>query len=131
MSYVGEVALGHSVFDGDDTALLGSRCAECRDTRFPVRRLCPNGHGPSEEIAFSGLGTIYEAVLVHLAPSGFDAPFWVGYIDLDEGARLFARIGWDDGAEDFPTHGDRVRMHVEPVAVRDEPVLGPVFRKVS
>jgi uncharacterized OB-fold protein len=127
VSYVGDATLGHSVFNADGTALVGSRCPECGDTRFPGRKLCVNDLQECEACEFSGLGTIYEAVRVELAPGGFDAPFWVGYIDLDEGARLFAQIRWSE--ESTPCHGDRVQMHVEPVALRDEPVLGPVFRK--
>lgn len=126
---IGELALARPVFDATGTALIGSRCPRCGDTRFPARKLCPNDQVLCEEIQFSGLGTVYEAVKIFLAPPGFKAPLWVGYIDLDEGVRLFAQIG--GGEESEPSHGDRVRMHVEPVAVRDEPVFGPVFRKAS
>jgi uncharacterized OB-fold protein len=64
-----------------------------------------------------------------LAPQGFEAPYWVGYVDLDEGARYFAQIGWNEGDPD-PSHGDSVSMSVEPVGSGEDRVLGPVFRRV-
>jgi uncharacterized OB-fold protein len=64
-----------------------------------------------------------------LAPQGFEAPFWVGYVDLDEGVRFFAQIASADGDSD-PAHGDRVAMHIEAIGAGADAIYGPVFRRV-
>jgi len=131
MRYVGEASLGQSVLVEDEDGghqLLASQCPECGDVRLPSRTLCPNDLSPCEPIRLQGTGVIYEAVRVGLAPQGFEAPFWVGYVDLDGGARFFAQIGCLDGERD-PRHGDRVVMSVEPIGSTEEGLLGPVFRR--
>lgn len=133
MTYVGESSLGHSVFSDEGSGplrLSGSRCPACGDIRLPPRTLCGNDLTACEPFELSGDGTIYETVQVSLAPQGFEAPFWVGYVDLDEGARYFAQIGWTEGDPD-PGHGDRVTMSIEAIGTGNEPVLGPVFRRVA
>jgi uncharacterized OB-fold protein len=134
MSYVGESSIGHSVFiesDSGELRLVGSRCLTCGDTRYPVRQLCPIDLNPTEEYQFLGTGVVYEAVRVALAPAGFVAPYWVGYVDLDEGVRVFARIGED--AEGIPpASADRVSLTVGAMRLDNgEPVLGPIFQKAS
>jgi uncharacterized OB-fold protein len=132
MRYVGESSLGYSVVDpSDPMRLLGSRCPVCGDVRVPARKLCPNDTVECESLALTGEGTLYEAVRIELAPEGFESPYWVGYVDLDEGARLFARIGGLPAGEQ-PQHGDRVRMSIEALAHDDDgPIMGPVFWKVD
>lgn len=134
MRLVGEQSLGRSIFpEGQGTEathVVGSRCPACGDVRFPVRELCPLDGTRTEHASLAATGTIYEAVRVELAPSGFTAPYWIGYVDLDDQVRIFAQIGVEDGAPD-PAHGDRVQMAVEVVRQDDEPVYGPVFRRVG
>jgi uncharacterized protein len=132
--YVGERSLGYSIFAADDTEnneIIGSKCPVCGDVRFPARVLCPNDLAECERHPVAGQGIIYEVVRVRLAPEGFKAPYWVGYVDLADGVRIFAQIAAADD-ERAPANGDRVRMTVGVVGTSDnEPVYGPVFRKVA
>jgi uncharacterized OB-fold protein len=135
MSYVGESSLGHSIFtspeEGEPPQLVGSRCPTCGDTRFPARQLCPIDLSRADEYRFQGTGVIYEVVRVSLAPVGFVAPYWAGYVDLDEGVRVFAQVVASANGV-APASGDSVSLTVDAVRVDDgEPVLGPIFRKVS
>ncbi|GAA1868885.1 hypothetical protein GCM10009836_56790 [Pseudonocardia ailaonensis] len=131
MTSIGEQSLGLKVFGGAEgeedatPALLGSRCPTCGDVRYPRRVLCPVDLGECEELAFAGTGTLFESVRMEIAPRGFEPPFLVGFVDLDEGARLFARLDWPDGVA--PSHGDRVEMTVGVVRRGEEPLLGPIF----
>jgi len=127
MIEVGIESLGRSVLEPDGSGELriaASRCPECGDVRFPRREFCVNDGLPNDPVQLAGTGVIYEAVFVGVPPGGFDEPFWAGYIDLDEGVRLFAQIARADG-EDAPTHGQRVEMQLREIGVR--PVLAPVF----
>jgi uncharacterized OB-fold protein len=133
MTNLGELSLGDSLLErGPDSRyqLRASRCPSCGDVRVPPRRWCPNDSTPCNPVGLSGAGTIYEAVNIMIPPQGFDAPFWAGYIDLDEGARLFAQIACPEG-ESPPRHGDRVQMNVEWIGTADRRVLAPVFARVA
>jgi len=133
MRFVGESSIEHPIFAdvGDGVlALVASRCPQCGDTRLPARTLCPNDLSECDVVHLSGDGVIYEAVRISLAPRGFDSPFWVGYVDLDEGVRMFAQIEWAE-ADGEPSHGDRVVMDVRPIGAGDDRPYGPSFRKVS
>jgi uncharacterized OB-fold protein len=130
--YVGERSVGRSIFILENEALvglLGTRCPECGDIRFPARVLCPNDLHECEEIVLEPRGFIYEVVKMMLAPAGFPAPYWAGYIDLADGPRMFARIAWSEGDSD-PQHGQAVELSLAPVGSTDEDLLGPVFVRV-
>jgi uncharacterized protein len=132
VSYVGEKSLGRSVVVSEDSGqpgLLGSRCPSCGDVRFPARLLCANDLEPCEPHHIDGLGTVYEVVRMRLAPVGFAAPYWAGYIDLDAGVRVFAQVAHTEGQPD-PAHGDRVRLTVGVVSqAGGQPVHGPIFER--
>lgn len=130
--YAGESSVGHAVVGTDDDGspyLIGSRCPACGATSFPGRVLCARDLHECEPARLANSGRIYEAVEVTLAPQGFLAPYWVGYIDLDAGPRVFGRIAVGTGEAD-PAHGDRVGLMIAIVNDPAEgPVFGPVFRK--
>jgi uncharacterized OB-fold protein len=133
MTELGELSLGASLLErGPDSRyrLRASRCPRCADVRVPPRELCPNDSTDCMPIGLTGAGTIYEAVHIAIPPQGFDTPFWAGYIDLDEGARLFAQIACAEG-ESPPCHGDRVQMNAESIGTADRRVLAPVFARVA
>ena len=44
------------------------------------------------ELAIGRRGTLYTYTVIHQLPQGYDAPFAVGYVDLDDGVRVFAHI---------------------------------------
>jgi uncharacterized OB-fold protein len=132
VKFVGESSLGASIFvddDLDNPRLAASKCPVCGDVRFPARSLCPNDLEECDPFEASGPGTVYEAVLILLAPQGFEAPYWVGYVDLDDGLRVFGQI-LHSPPDAVPTHGDRVEMSVGPLGVGDHAALGPRFRRV-
>ncbi|MGC0367044.1 putative OB-fold protein [Rhodococcus sp. 27YEA15] len=133
MNELGEVSLGRSLIvrhPGKEPALAGSRCPECGDVRIPMRTRCGNHPVDCEQFDVGGAGTIYESVHISIPPSGFENPFWAGFIDLDDGPRFFAQIACADG-ESAPKHGERVQMVVEAIGTADAQVLAPVFKRVS
>jgi uncharacterized OB-fold protein len=133
MTELGELSVGASLLErGDDSRyrLRGSRCPSCGDVRIPPRRWCPKDSTSCNPLSLTGAGKIYEAVRIVIPPQGFDNPFWVGYIDLDEGPRFFAQIACAEG-ESPPRHGELVQMNVEWIGTPDHRVLAPVFARVG
>jgi uncharacterized OB-fold protein len=133
VKYVGEDSRGASLVIPDEAgnlALAASRCPTCSDVRVPARPLCPVDLTDCEYITLTGRGQIYETVQISMAPQGFEAPYWVGYVDLTEGARVFAQIDHQEGQPE-PRRGDHVSVEIRQVNSGDEPVYGPVFRRVN
>lgn len=76
--------------------LIGTKCNECGETFFPKKVVCPNcrSHGDIEDLQFKGTGKIYTYSVIRAAPDDFKiaAPYAVGIIELDEGAKITAQI---------------------------------------
>jgi uncharacterized OB-fold protein len=109
---------------GQGRVLVETRCPQCGEFRYPPRALCVNDLTPMEKVAVSPRGTLVEAVWVERPPYGQPEPFWVGYIDMPEGTRIFAKLD--------PRGAELVRgmpMDHEIGIVRTEPedVDGPIF----
>jgi uncharacterized protein len=76
--------------------IIVQQCSACDLTFFPHLPACPNcGSRELSDRTVSGHGTVYSWVRVHRALSdepAVDAPYAIVTVDLDEGARLFARM---------------------------------------
>ena len=73
-------------------------CPSC-DLRFFVPEpACPRCMAPDWHYAASaGRGTVYSVTVVHRAPGpGFDTPFALAVIDLDDGGTLLSHVGAGD-----------------------------------
>jgi uncharacterized OB-fold protein len=133
MTELGELSLGYSLLERGTEGgyrLRASRCPRCGDVRVPPREVCAKDSTRCAPAGLTGTGTIYEAVYVAIPPQGFDAPFWAGYIDLDDGVRFFAQIACAEG-EPPPQHGQRVQMSVQWIGNAERRVLAPVFARVA
>jgi len=71
------------------------RCTACRALRHPPGPMCPGCHGLDWDWAVSaGRGTVHSFVVHHHPPvPGFEPPFVVALVELDEGTRLVANLG--------------------------------------
>ncbi len=74
--------------------LIGSRCLSCGILSFPKRVTCARcGDTNEQEEALLGpLGHIYTFAVVRRAPEAFPTPYVIGYVDLDEGVRVFTQF---------------------------------------
>jgi uncharacterized protein len=101
------------------------RCRACRYVYFPPQPFCP--HCTSEDIDVvrsSGRGFLYSYVISYLAVPGFEPPYVIGVVQLEEGPRLLTNI------VDVPPDPDHLPLDI-PVevvyhAVGD--VVLPLFR---
>lgn len=75
--------------------LEASKCEKCGYVAFPPRLICPEcGSKKFEEINLKPEGKILTYTIIHVAPDQFstEAPYPVGIIETDDGARLTAQI---------------------------------------
>ena len=69
------------------------RCDGCRQAYFPPRPFCP-GCGSREVRVFaaSGRATLHSYVINHRPAPGFDAPYAIAVVELEEGPRMMTNI---------------------------------------
>ncbi len=74
--------------------LVGGKCSTCGFTTLGLRDICPEcwAQGTMTETAIGRRGRLYTYTVIHQLPHGYEEPFAVGYVDLDDGIRVFAHI---------------------------------------
>jgi uncharacterized OB-fold protein len=80
------------------------------------------------EIPIGRTGRLYSSTVIHAAPPGFEAPYAVGYVDIEHGLRVFAHLETGVAA---PAIGDEVELTVAPLR-RDAAggwLSGPQYRR--
>jgi uncharacterized OB-fold protein len=69
------------------------RCRGCDHTYFPPQPFCPRCAGDDVEIVrASGRGSLYSYVITHRAAPGFEAPYVIAEVELDEGPRMLSNL---------------------------------------
>lgn len=69
------------------------QCNACRHVYFPPRPFCPDCGSRSVAIVnASGRGRLYSYIINHLPTPGFEPPFAIAVVELDEGPRLMSNI---------------------------------------
>lgn len=76
--------------------IIGSKCEHCGEYFYPKRIICPKCRraGKLKEVKFSGKGKVLTYTIIRVPPDGFKiyAPYIIGIIELEEGARLLSQI---------------------------------------
>ncbi len=75
-------------------SLVGSRCATCGSLFFPPKTLCPacRRKGKLEDYSFSGKGEIVSYTVIRVPPEGFESPYTIAIIRLDEGPTVSGQV---------------------------------------
>lgn len=69
------------------------RCNACQHTYFPPRPFCPDcGARDVSVIKASGKAKLYSYVISHMPSPGFEPPFAIAVVELEEGPRLMSNI---------------------------------------
>jgi uncharacterized OB-fold protein len=82
------------------------RCNECNNAFFPPRRFCPNPECFSDNVDWfkaSGKGRLYSYVINQRPAPGFDGPYAIAVVELEEGPRMMTNIiGVENTPENLP-----------------------------
>jgi uncharacterized protein len=78
----------------DEPRLIGSHCRECGGTFFPKEEMCPMcvKEGTVEIALLNGRGKLVSFTQVMRGMPGFESPYALGCIELDEGPTLIAQL---------------------------------------
>lgn len=69
------------------------RCDDCADVYFPPRPFCAHCGSRSVSVfAASGRATLYSYVINHRAPAGWQVPYAIAVVTLEEGPRMMTNI---------------------------------------
>ena len=73
--------------------LLLNSCTACDKPYFPPRPFCPScGSRKVEVIEASGKGRLYSYIINHMPAPGYETPFIVAVVQLEEGVRMMSNI---------------------------------------
>jgi uncharacterized OB-fold protein len=114
--------------DAGGAYLIGGRCQKCSGYTLGIREFCPHcsAQNTLQEDRIGRTGRLYSATVIHQGPSGFKAPYRVGYVDIEGGVRIFAHI--ENGAAG-PKVGDAVELDIDARMTDREghPMTVPVY----
>lgn len=90
--------------------LVHPRCDDCGQAFFPPHLVCQKCRSSAWSwVESAGRGTVYSFTIVHRAPQpGFDPPYVLAVVDLDEGLELMTNLVGVD--PDEVRIGQRVRV---------------------
>jgi uncharacterized OB-fold protein len=98
--------------DAGGAYLVAGRCQKCGGYALGVREFCPHcsAQNTLQEDRIGRTGRLYSATVIHQGPSGFKAPYRVGYVDIEGDVRIFAHI---DNGTAAPNIGDAVALNID------------------
>ena len=68
-------------------------CRDCGHTYFPPRPFCPSCASKKVEVVrASGRGTLQSYVISHLPAPGFEPPYTIAVVKLEEGPKMLTNI---------------------------------------
>ncbi|MEP3919325.1 Zn-ribbon domain-containing OB-fold protein [Ascidiaceihabitans sp.] len=73
--------------------LLLNHCTSCDQSYFPPRPFCPScGNRDVIVREASGKGRLYSYVISHLPAPGYEPPYIVAVVELEEGTRMLTNL---------------------------------------
>ena len=76
-----------------ESRLLLQRCTACNETYYPPRPFCPSCASRAvEPRPASGKATLYSYVISHMPAPGYEPPFAVAVVLLEEGVKMMCNI---------------------------------------
>jgi uncharacterized OB-fold protein len=105
------------------------RCRACDDLYFPPRPACPKCL--SDDVSWetlSGKGTLHTYVINHRAAPGFEPPYAIAVVQLDEGPRMMSNIVGVEQTPEALVLDMALEVTFEPRGDVSVPLFTPVSR---
>ena len=109
--------------------LIGTKCRKCDHFHFPPAQTCRVCLADeTEAVDFGREGTLYSYSIVHVASLGFEAPYAIGYVDLDHRIRLYTLLTKRENQE-FRT-GMKMELSISKIKTDEKgnDVTGYIYR---
>lgn len=82
------------VFKSGKPLVKAGECRKCNKYYFPYRNICDLCKNQIKELYFTE-GKVHSYTKIHISASGYEAPYTIGYIDLNEHIRILNLIEFD------------------------------------
>ena len=93
ISYISETKVADFVKHLEKGEIAATKCTKCGELYFPPRADCAICLSRDIEwIPLSGRGKLITYTTAYFAPAGFEAPYTLALVELEEGVRVFTRI---------------------------------------
>ncbi len=119
---------------GEKPYLIGSKCGGCGYLAFPKTIICPScmKENTMQEVPLSRRGKLDAFVILRQAPSGFTAPYIIGYVILPEGVKIYTMIAGTEIREDALKKGQEMEMIIDRLRDDDQgnEIIGWKFKPV-
>jgi len=126
---MGKIPIREGLFtEGIEGSLVGFRCKSCHHVLPPLTIVCYYCSGLDlEKLPLSRVGKLYSYSIVHQPHKHFDVPYFIGYVDLPEGIRIFSPLKQKEGKA-FQVGMD-MQLVVEKLWDQNgDEVIGPKFQ---
>ena len=120
------------VEEDNEIRLKGTECPHCGRRFFPPKARCPEClQSGLNSVALGTRGTLFSYTTVYIPSRNFTPPYTVGYVELDEGVRVFGQIRTGQG--ESLMIGSAVKMVIDYLWKRPDgkSVSGYLFEPVS
>ena len=108
----------------------GGKCGACGFVALSPQPICPScwAEGTMADYPIGRTGRLYSSTVIHALPAGFEAPYSVGYVNLEQGMRIFAHL---EGGKRQPAIGEELELTI--AAVKQDSagawLTGPCYRR--
>ena len=118
--------------DAEGPFIRGGCCTACGFVALSAHAICPRcwtkdsmGQQP-----IGRTGRLYSSTVIHALPPGFEQPYAVGYVDVEQGVRVFAHL---EGGPAQPAIGEEVELTLVPLKqdASGTWLSGPRYRRRS
>lgn len=105
------------------------RCCSCEHVYFPPRPFCPScGCRDVAVFKASGHASLYSYIINHRPAAGFEAPYAVAVVQLEEGPRMMTNIVGCPQTPEALQLDMQMTVVFEPV---DDQIVLPLFKPVG
>lgn len=108
-----------------DGKLLGLKCLDCGEVIIPPNAVCISCGSPKLEVSScSRKGNIRTFTVIRVGPIGFDAPYMIALVELEDGPWVMGNVlGIDPDAADMDLIGKEVSLGYK-ILPREDPKIG-------
>jgi uncharacterized OB-fold protein len=105
------------------------RCMSCEAFYFPPRPFCPSCHSDQIEVVKAcGRASLYSYVINHRPSPGFEPPYSIAVVELEEGPRMMTNIVGCRQTPDNLVLDMALQVTFEKI---DEEISLPLFRRAA